>query len=243
MYRIALCDDDKRLMAQMDYFFKMNTDNAEFKPFIYGEDLLEAIYEGAQFDIIIIGNMLKKLNGIMVAKEIRRLGIKSYLIFISGIECFYYDAFEVEAFRFMKKPIDWKKFRICIQMIIEKLNDNNRFFFYKKDNIIYKLPIKDVLFFESCRRVINIVTENGTSSYYDRLDLVEEYIRNKNFTFLRIHKSYLVNSSKIEQYEYSKIRMPGGLELPISENKRNIVRNEYMEFIDNYVCGYGTHTR
>ncbi len=243
MYRIALCDDDKRLMAQMDYFFKMNTDNVEFKPFIYGEDLLEAIYDGAQFDIIIIGNMLKKLNGIMVAKEIRRLGIKSYLIFISGIECFYYDAFEVEAFRFMKKPIDWKKFRICIQMIIEKLNDNNRFFFYKKDNIIYKLPIKDVLFFESCRRVINIVTENGTSSYYDRLDLVEEYIRNKNFTFLRIHKSYLVNSSKIEQYEYSKIRMPGGLELPISENKRNIVRNEYMEFIDNYVCGYGTHTR
>ncbi len=237
MYRIILCDDDKRLSAQMEYFFKMNSIKVDYESVTEGEELLKRVEENNQYDIFLIGNMLKRFNGIQIAKQLRSMGNRGEIIFISGIEGFFADAFEVEAFRFMKKPLDWKKFRNCIQLLIEKLNMNNKYFYYKRENVISKIPFDDILYFESSRRVINIVTKNGTYSYYDRLDAVEEYIRQKNCFFIRIHKSYLVNSLHITQYEYSKLYLINDEFLPISENKRVATKQLYMNYIDGFVCG------
>ncbi len=237
MYNVILCDDDKRTASQMEYFFRASTSFIKFQVVATGEDLMELVEEGKQFDIYIIGNMIKKHNGIMIAKELRRLGIQSEIIFISGVDCFFYDAFEVQAFRFIKKPLDWNQFRDSIQQAVERINHNNRFFFYKKENIIHKIVIDDILYFESSRRVIDIVTVKGTYSYYDRLDMVEEYISKKNFCFMRCHKSYLVNCHHVSKYEYSKLHLTNGEFLPISENKRIQTRQLFLNYIDGFVCG------
>lgn len=237
MYRIILCDDDKRLSAQMEYFFKMNPIEICFEAVSDGEELLRLVREKNVYDVFIIGNMLKKFNGIQIAKKLREIGVNGEIIFVSGIDGFYLDAFEVDAFRFMKKPMDWGKFRNCMQLLFEKLNRNNKYFYYKKENVISKIPFDQILYFESSRRVINIVTTYGTFHYYDRLDAVEEYIKQKNCFFIRIHKSYLVNSLHITQYEYSKLYLINDEFLPISENKRTSTRQEYLNYIDGFVCG------
>lgn len=237
MYNVVLCDDDKRIAAQMEYFFHASTSFIKFQVVSTGERLLELVREGQEFDIFVIGNMLKKNNGIMIAKELRGLGIRSDIIFISGIDCFFYDAFEVEAFRFIKKPLDWNVFKDSIQQVIERINKNNKYFFYKKENIIHKIAIDDILYFESSRRMIDVVTVHGTYTYYDRLDLVEAYISQKNCGFMRIHKSYLVNSYHITKYEYSKLHLSNGSFLPISENKRIQIRQIFLNYIDGFVCG------
>ena len=237
MYNVVLCDDDKRIAAQMEYFFHASTSFIKFQVVATGERLLELIKEGQAFDIFVIGNMLKKNNGIMIAKELRSLGIQSEIIFISGIDCYFYDAFEVEAFRFIKKPLDWNVFKNSIQQVIERINKNNKYFFYKKENVINKIAIDDILYFESSRRMIDVVTVHGTYSYYDRLDTVEAHISQKNCGFMRIHKSYLVNSYHIAKYEYSKLHLSNGESLPISENKRIQVRQLFLDYIDGFVCG------
>lgn len=237
MYRIILCDDDKRLSAQMEYFFKMNPVKVSFEAVTEGKELLARVEENAPYDIFIIGNMLKKFNGIETAKKLREAGVTGEIIFVSGIEGFFFDAFEVDAFRFMKKPLDWTKFRASMQSLFEKLNRNNKYFYYKRENVISKIPFDQILYFESSRRVINIVTTYGTFSYYDRLDAVEEYIREKSSFFIRIHKSYLVNSLHITRYEYSKLYLMNDEFLPISENKRMSTRQEYLNYIDGFVCG------
>lgn len=237
MYHIILCDDDKRLGAQMEYFFEMNPIEVCFEVVSEGEELLKRIRENNIYDVCIIGNMLKKLNGIQIAKKLRELGVSSEIIFVSGIDGFYLDAFEVGAYRFIKKPIEWSKFRMCMQSLFEKLNWNNKYFYYKKENVISKIPFDQILYFESSRRVINIVTTYGTFQYYDRLDAVQEYINQKNCCFIRIHKSYLVNSLHITQYEYSKLYLANDEFLPISENKRTSTRQQYLNYIDGFVCG------
>lgn len=237
MYNVVLCDDDKRIAAQMEYFFHASTSFIKFQVVATGERLIELVKGGDEFDILVIGNMLKKKNGIMIAKELRSLGVRSDIIFVSGIDCYFYDAFEVEAFRFIKKPLDWNVFKDCIQQAIERINKNNKYFFYKKENVINKIAIEDILYFESSRRMIDIVTVNGTHTYYDRLDTVESYISQKNYGFMRIHKSYLVNSHHVTKYEYSKLHLSNGEFLPISENKRIQIRQTFLDYIDGFVCG------
>ena len=237
MFHVVLCDEDKRLGAQMEYFFQMNSTKIEFEIVPTGEALLARVKEGTTYDIYFIGNMLKKLNGVQIAKELRQVGVSSDIVFISGIDCYYYDAFEVEAFRFIKKPIDWIVFREIVQLLLERINHNNKYFYFRQDNIIHKIALEDILYFESARRIINVITNHGSYSFYDRLDFVEEQIQLKNNNFLRIHKSYLVNASHISQYEYSKLYLVNEQALPISENKRIEIRNTFYNYIDGFVCG------
>lgn len=237
MIQIVLCEEDKKLAAQMEYFFQMNSTKISFTWIPTGEGLVEQVNNGAKYDIYIIGNMLQRFNGISVAKKLRDLGVTSDIMFISGVDYYFYDAFEVEAFRFMKKPIDWKAFRLCIQKMIDRIHRNHKYFYFKKDNTVHKIALSDILYFESCRRTINIITNHGIYSYYDRLDLVEQFIRERNCYFIRIHKSYLVNVEHISEYEYSKMHLVNEQSLPISENKRITIRNEYYNYIDGCICG------
>lgn len=239
MYQVILCEDDRRLCNQMNYFFKMNSARVVFEVVSSGEELIEKIKMGNRYDVFILGNMMRPYNGITIAKELRGMGISSEIILISGVDCFYYDAFEVEAFRYIKKPIDWTLFRKCMQQVIEKINTNNKYFYFKKDTKISKILISDILYFESSRRLIRVVTTTGDYNFYDRLDHVEEIIMKKSGYFIRTHKSYLINSEHIDKYDYSKVYLYNEECLPISENKRSSVRNEFLSYIDGMLCGYG----
>lgn len=237
MYQIILCEDDRRIVRQMNNFFQMNSVKVQFEAVATGEELLEKIKNGANYDIYIVGNMLRPFNGIAIVKALRERGIKNEIMLLSGVEGYYEDAFELEIFRYIKKPINWIHYRKCIQKAVEKINSNNRYFYYRKDSNICKILISDILYFESSRRVVNIVTKSGIVTYYDRLDMVETNIRQKNCYFIRIHKSYLVNIEQVAQYDYSKLYLYNEQSLPISENKRGEIKDEYMSYIDGMVCG------
>lgn len=237
MYQAVLYEKDKKTISQMEFFFKEHTRNFNLTVITEETELLNTVNQKEIYELIIIGVSLNNNSDMEIAKSIREHNPKSYLVFLSNLECFYYETFEVEPFRFFKKPIDWKKFFTMMQIISQRLNHNNQYFYFKKDNIIYKIPFDEILYFESKRRLVNIVTVNGAYTYYDRLDLVENHIVNKCDTFIRIHKSFLVNSKHIIQFEYCKVHMSDDHILPISENKRVPIREMYLQFIGGDVCG------
>ncbi|BBF42061.1 two-component response regulator [Lachnospiraceae bacterium KM106-2] len=238
MYKVALYDTDKKIISQMEYFFKIHVTNFELNIFENGEELLESLKNSEYYELIILGiGLTSGNNGITLAQQIRQLDVDSNIVFISNLECYYYEAFEVEPLRFYKKPIDWKRFKGMLQVLTERLDKTNKYFFFKKENAIHKIRISDIIYFESQRRIINIVTKQGEFSYYDKLDSVEEYIKKRNNNFIRIHKSFFVNSYHITKFEYAKVHMDNDAILPISENKRIKIRDEFMEFIGGSVCG------
>ena len=88
MYQVILCEDDRRLCNQMNYFFKMNSARVVFEVVSSGEELIEKIKMGNRYDVFILGNMMRPYNGITIAKELRGMGISSEIILISGVDCF-----------------------------------------------------------------------------------------------------------------------------------------------------------
>jgi len=57
--------------------------------------------------------------------------------------------FEVQPLNFIKKPIDSRKLKKCIQLAIKLLKIENKSFSYQKGNKIKRVDIKDILYFES----------------------------------------------------------------------------------------------
>ena len=57
------------------------------------------------------------------------------------------------------------------------------------------IPLETILYFESNYRTIIVHTKYGKYEFYDKLNCVQEKL--KNVSFLRCHQSYLVAAQKI----------------------------------------------
>ncbi len=118
MIQIAICDDEqnsrsylKQLLLQQNVFQKEAKElNYEIAEFSSGTELLDF---PNQFDILFLDIDLKEnISGIELAKNIRNQDTEHQpiIIFVSGHKEYVFDAFDVDAFHYLLKPIDDEKF-------------------------------------------------------------------------------------------------------------------------------------
>ena len=80
-------------------------------------------------------------------------------------------------------------------------------FCYQRESKVYIVPIQDIIYFESSRRIVKIYTNGGTDIFYSRLNDIEKTISGD---FIRIHQSYLVNPRYIASLNGSEIQLTNG---------------------------------
>ncbi|ROR21356.1 LytTR family two component transcriptional regulator [Mobilisporobacter senegalensis] len=235
MLRIAICDDEITIVEQIRQHLEDigNSINRQLEivEFYSGVRLVEATSKKGNFDIIFLDIEMDIMNGINTALKIRETDINVLLIYVSSHEGYYQQLFDVEPFRFIKKPINKKVFQDIFLKATQRLDMKVRDFHFQYNKSIIKIPLKDIMYFVSERRTINIHTEDKIYTYYDKLDSVEKSVKNDNIIFIRIHKSYLVNYQYIKQWEYTQVTLYNGYSIQISEERRKKIRKIYMELL------------
>ena len=107
----ALCDDDKHITEEVKKllleYAKDNRVTIDIDEFESGEELLNS---EKSYDIIVLDYQLGSTDGLTVAKKLRKRNVLSCIIFLTSYPQFMIDAFEVNTFRFLLKPIDKSKF-------------------------------------------------------------------------------------------------------------------------------------
>lgn len=235
MIRVAVCDDDKQFAGNlekliMDYFDKRLI-KYEIEVF-YDGSTLEAEYQKAhRFDIIYLDIEMDKMNGIEAARLIRNIDRNVVIIYVSGYDTYFLELFEVEPFRFIKKPINPEAFNRITQMAYDRVIEEDAYFEYMYNKEYGKVLVRDIVYFESVGRVVNIVTDREVFKFYGKLDAVEKRLGNHNIPFLRIHKSFYVNFNHVDKITYSKVTLYCGAELKISDERQADIRKRYMEIL------------
>lgn len=157
MLRIAICDDDKILVTQIEEMLNRYLDKKMIDRYIeifYDGASLERIYEkGDRFDIIYLDIEMSGKNGIEAAKSIRRLDRDVLLIYVSSYETYFMQLFEVEPFRFIKKPIKETEFEEVIDFAYERIIEEDAYFEYKYNKTVGKVLIRKIMYFESAGKV------------------------------------------------------------------------------------------
>lgn len=232
MLRIAICDDEKIICTGLeDVLYEIGKDiNQEIETEVYysGENLCDYLCEGNRFDLIFLDIELSNINGVEVGKIIREK-LKDELtqiVYISGNESYAMELFEIRPLNFLIKPFSKEKLEEVLLKAIKLLHKENNFFEYKNNNITFSILLKDILYFESHGRKVNIFLSNETKSFYGKLSTVEEQIHNQDF--IMIHKSYLINLNHCIEYTYEYVKMSNEEVLTISQNNRKSVREKLM---------------
>jgi DNA-binding LytR/AlgR family response regulator len=175
-------------------------------------------------------------NGIDVAKEIQKYCKDAIIVFTTTSKEFAIDAFEVNAYHYLLKPLNQKKVFECIDKIISKtLNTTPNVFQIKtNDKNILTVDVKDVSYIESISRRIAIHLKNdevimSTSLRAKFLESIPFDYENCNF--INCHASYIVNMNDIKAISDKSFTMKNGENIPISKNLFSQVKKTYIQYL------------
>lgn len=235
MIRIAICDDDLCFTGRLETLIGNELASSGIKAptevFFDGDTLLKNIAQGNQYDLIFLDIEMQKVNGIDAARQVRGIDKTVLLVYISGYDQYLKELFEVEPFRFLSKPLDEEIFCRYIWEAIERIGEAQSCYQFSFNKEIKKVPLKDILYFESKNRVISIHLKNGLSEqFYEKLNVVEEELCQSGQLFLRIHQSFLVNYYYIQKMNFSCVLLSAAngkkISLSISEDRQKAVRTQ-----------------
>ncbi|MEM1486208.1 LytTR family DNA-binding domain-containing protein [Oscillospiraceae bacterium PP1C4] len=239
MFRIAICDDDRLFCSELETMILnyYESGDIEIEIFESGEGIYRNLRTNNLYDLIFLDIEMIGINGVETGLKIRNelQNEATQIVYVSWKEDYYKLLFEIRPNNFLLKPIIQEQIILEIEKA-KKLSDKfKRAFIYKKSQDVYKVFIKDILYFESKGKKIRIVTVNGEDLFYDRLEDVID--RLNGLTFYKIHKSYYVNLSHAQIFKYEELQMTNGDTLGISQSKRKEVRAKQLAFFkeeDNY---------
>lgn len=233
--RIAVCDDDDIILSRsreliQDYCTK-NQIKCSISLFPNANELLWDIDDYGIYDILYLDIEICNINGIDVARSIRRCYPECIIIFISSHSRYYHAAFDVQPFYFLDKPLIEKEFVNVFKRAVERLSRYPQSITFSNKRIYYSVDISRILYFESDRRIVKVVCSDRTYNFYGKLSNIEKELGSSSYFFFRIHRSYLINIHYIKEFSRTYLIMANGIRVSVSQDKRQEIRSLYMKLI------------
>lgn len=234
MLRIAICDDEANTRSYLSSLIQKQDCSCEITEYASAGDCLA---DFQKIDLFFLDISLDPENcapnGIILAKELRERKPETLpvIIFVTGYDRYVFDAFDVNAFQYLLKPIDEQKFtEVFARAVkyIETLNHSGpsiRTLSLQSANINRTIPLEQIYYIESSNHKVILHLINGEFTCYAKIGDLEDELRGQ---FFRIHKGYLVNLSFIESYKKTEAVLTTGEKLLISKYK-------YRDFVKAYL--------
>lgn len=239
MLRIAVCDDEQSMVSQICKMIDQNQimqnggvireGGCKTDGYLSGKHLLQAMEDGLFYDLIYLDIEMADLDGIALARKIRERDEAVLILYVSSHEKYMIELFEVQPFRFIRKPVEEQVFDKILQEAVNKILSSQFYFSYESGWNECRVLMREIFYFESDRRKITIVTEKGCETFYGKLDEIEERILQMNKCFIRIHQSYLVNPEKVIKVGTGEVHLVNQMVLPVSKNRQKKVNEQYVK--------------
>ncbi|WP_300663463.1 LytTR family DNA-binding domain-containing protein [uncultured Acetatifactor sp.] len=226
--RIAICDDELRYRRMIHE--KLLQDSichdyeAEISEYASGAELLAAMERGYSADVFFLDIQMEGGDeGIRLGRALRRRGEDGLIVYITGFIDYVQIGYEVKAFRYLLKSQIAEGLPKVLGDIRQELSGSSYLFQAGGESL--RVDKRDILYLESRIRILRLVTAEREYSFYDSLDHAQQELGE---SFLRCHRSFLVNIDRIRRYSSSEIVLEGDVPIPVSRSYGKAVRQRLM---------------
>ncbi|MGK0139115.1 MAG: DNA-binding LytR/AlgR family response regulator [Algoriphagus sp.] len=184
--------------------------------------------ETVEVDLIWLDVQMKGLTGFDL---IKRLTIKPFIVMTTSTPEYAYEAYQHDILDYIQKPISLVRFKAAVDKAVNlkslssKKDDVPQLsedIFVKVDKKYIRLDINDICYVENLSDYVKIYTSNKeVHIIHSTLKSLKEKLGGR---FFRVHRSYLVNLSKIQDVDDNNLII-GGKVIPISRR----VKADFME--------------
>ncbi len=216
-YRIHIVDDSPSDIARLSEltaaFAEKRGLTFDVKYHSSAESFLFCYEEDKTCDLLLLDIEMPGMDGVTLAKQIRRQNERVSIVFITGYTDYIAEGYDVSALHYLVKPVSEEKFEQVLDIALERRQREDRTVILKTNTETVKLPLSYVYYFESLRNYVNVVTKDGiTYTVRGTLSYFENEVDSR---FMRVGRSYLVNLTKLRRISKSEMTFPDGKALPV----------------------------
>lgn len=236
--RIAICDDEQNIRSYLAALIRREDSSCRISEYASAEAYLAA---GEDYDLLLLDIELGggagspgSMDGMALARRLRSLppDRQPLIIFVTGYESYVYQAFDVEAFQYLVKPVDEGRFADVFRRAAEKLSvlekQRRRTLLVQYAGASRVIPLENIRYVESRGHKLLLHLKEGTVEYYGKIGELELELGGQ---FARIHKGYLVNLRHVEEYARGQVTLTDGEKLTISKYKYDAFVKQHLRFL------------
>jgi DNA-binding LytR/AlgR family response regulator len=223
--RCVIVDDEPLAITIMEGLLKKIPHVQVIATFNSALPLYEFIKDN-EVDLLFLDIEMPSLSGVEFVKSLSKT---PSVIFTTANKNYAIEGFDLNIDDYILKPITFERLVKAVNRVYDKHTQNTpsdtkesetEYIYLKENKKMVKVYLKNILFCESLKDYVKVVTTAKTVITKQQISYFETSLNNANF--LRIHRSFIVAMDKIDAFSASTIEI-GGIELPIGRKYKDHV--------------------
>ena len=234
MIRFMICDTDTDFLGKLAIALHHNFDPCSVE-YMYGPSALEVSLrsDSGGADVLLTEIELRGYNAISIIAQYLKESSPLQIIYMTPKIEYCTEVYETRHCGFLLKPIRLERLVRDVQRALRLLEKKKaKGIVVQRGSSLHILSPQSLLYVESHGRVLKIVTDSEIIETYDKMDHFSFQLDKR---FLQCHKSYLVNMERVKRYCGDSFLMGNETTIPISQSRRKIVRQQFLDYMGNAV--------
>lgn len=237
MYQIALCDDELAELAKtekmLNNYQEQHTEmDFKIQSFQSADKLLCAVREEHYTpDLLLLDIYMPEKIGITAAQELRSMGSRGRIVFLTTSKEHALDAFSVEASQYLVKPVSEEKLFLVLNKLFEDMEkEHTKYLLLKTDGKIHRIAINEIVYCEAQKKKQCLQLADGTQALlhmtmkniWEMLSCYDE--------FVRVGISYIINLEHLKSLNSQEMKLDNGDTLFLPRGSYQSLREKYFQY-------------
>ena len=241
MLKIAVCDDDQIMLdfvsKNADFLLSQNRIGHSITRFLSGAEFLKA-HKADPFDVVFLDIIMPETGGFDIAKEMRGLFQKTYIIFVTTESSLVYESFDFQPFYFIPKgspKILAERLSHVVKRLAIHLSANKKIILKAPYGDEYSIDPLSIISAESSTKYVSYCfTNRPPLRIRQKLDEAQTVLN--SYLCVRIHNRFIVNMKHIKRIDYPNlgVTMNDERTLNISRSYKKELENLYDIYLRNF---------
>jgi len=232
--RIAVCDDEEKYRVELKSLLDRlgSAYDYDIDTFSNGNWLLREC-EKDPYDLVFLDIEMPEIDGISLARKLRAKHEELNIVFLTGHVEYAIEGYEVNALRYLTKPVRVDKLREVLQHVTSR-QKNKRQLIIREDGEQLLIDLADIIFMEAQNQYVRICTIKGDHLIRYNIGDFENDLRNEGF--FRTHRGYLVSLPRVKKLVKNDVIMEGGsgeVPVPVSRNNVKALKDALYAYVES----------
>lgn len=235
MIKVLAIDDEPLALRQLAAYIK-KVDFLELRGQCQSTVEAKAIMEQEPIDALFIDINMPDVNGMDFIKS---LDASPLVVFTTAYSSYAIEGYKVNAVDYLLKPFSMADFKKAAEKVQQQYNlrhqepvisqiDDDDSLFFKTEHRIVRIKIDDIRYIEGMSEYLKIHTEGRSKPVIVLLSMKKLKDRLPKSKFMRIHRSFIINLSKIQEVLKNRVVMDEETNIPVGDLYKDAF-NSYIE--------------
>ncbi|MCI2049500.1 MAG: LytTR family DNA-binding domain-containing protein [Lachnospiraceae bacterium] len=235
MLRIAVCDDETVYLEKVKELLKDFARNRslDFSIFTFDHpfDLASSTESGNIYQIYLLDIYMPGMTGLALAKDLRKHGVDSPIIFFTTSRDSALEAYGVGAIQYLVKPFKSSALYSAMDSALDNVHSERRKqLIFKSNGSYHTVNTREICYSEvhGNYEYIHMHDEEVLTVRLTAAELFDELI--VSGCFIHCGASYIVNLIYVKRINSKSILMLDGAEIPIPRGAFADIKNKYFAY-------------